>query len=143
MIRIPIPVPNKSNRNEVRFSRTAQAKLGDLTRRGRKVLGQPAGGRHWWVAPSAEVRHAETLMAMYIKRMFAPVGKEPVKIAIRLYGKLDVDGVKVILDAAEESGVIENDRQVKELVVTKGKGKNEGFDFWLERIATPDGDEKA
>lgn len=117
-LRIAGSTPNKANLYEVRLDPSLWRELRDIV--GHWVKRHPRRPC-WWVGAGERVKNYEELLAWKIKEAIrGGFGRREVELTIGLHGqKIDVDGVKAILDAIEKSGIIGNDRQVTRLVVEK------------------------
>jgi len=88
--------------------------------------------RKWWVAPSVELREAETLIAWTAKAKLPDMLTEDLALDVRTPLKNDLDNLLgVILDGIEKSGRIKNDKQFKCIeIVRNEKLKNTEVTVW-------------
>ena len=124
MIIIKEKVVNKSNSNEIRINPSLWSEIRGMVEGWRK---RNPTLRPWWIGPNSEAMTFQEIVAWSVKlqnkRKF---GKADVAISINLVNQnIDCDGIKAVIDGIQDSGVIENDRQVKNLSIVSVKREGE------------------
>jgi Holliday junction resolvase RusA-like endonuclease len=108
---------NKSNNNAVRINPKLWEVIADRVAswRVRHPKAHP-----WWIGPNDDAKAFQQVVAWQVaNQKNATFGKQNVAVSIRLINQqIDTDGVKAVLDGIQDSGVIDNDRQVTRLIVT-------------------------
>lgn len=132
---IPIPCPSKANNYEIHFSNAFWAAIKDIVAGLTKYVKGPL----YWIGPSKEMKVIETIIAFYVKRILEDDTSAPLRVRMWVSDKIDADnGLKAVLDAIQLSGRIQNDKQIKEVIVRKVPGnKNESFDLEIEKMDWP------
>jgi len=129
--RIPIPCPSKSNTYEIHFDRQFWGVIKQYVAGMRKYTKKPL----YWIAPSKAVVETERAIAFAAKRVMEEDFDGPVRLFIWVSDKIDADNaLKAICDGIEKSGRIKNDKQVKQIIVTKFQGPNKYFDIDIEKM---------
>lgn len=117
-IQIPVKLPNKSNSNSIRFAPRFWLAISGIVDSFRKN-----GARKiYWLGPSREVKQVEEIIALHFKTQEHRTwtADEHLGIWINLVNqKVDVDGIKAVLDGIEKSGRISNDRQFDEVHIKR------------------------
>lgn len=125
MVIIREKVVNKANNYEIRINPSLWRDIKGMVGLWRSRNGRV---RPWWIGPSDETKTFQELVAWAVKvQCKERFGKEEVAVAINLINQgVDVDALKAAIDGIQDSGVIENDRQIKNLSVVSVKRDGHG-----------------
>ena len=125
----PVMLANKANTYRIIFHPRilgAIAKIKQLYR----------GGWLWRITPSAETKAAQEELAQKLQMCrfpHSPAG-QAVAVSLRVIGRrFDADAVKIVLDALEDAGIVDNDNQVKILNIRVEQGEP-SLGIQVERI---------
>jgi hypothetical protein len=127
---IPVSLPNKANTYEIHFHPVFWKEISPIVSGLKKYI----RGALYWIGPAKIVKETEQVIGYYSKIILAEETSGPVKMTVWVRGKLDVDGIKAVLDGCQLGGRIHNDRQVQELHIYRLPGKNESFDLEIEKM---------
>lgn len=112
---MPGKIPNKANSYQIRIDPNLYRIIKPIVEDWKK---KNTTKRAWWIGPSEEVQNFEQALAYLVTGRWKP--KDDLSISIELHGsKLDMDGVKAILDGVQASGRVPNDRQFSLLQVER------------------------
>lgn len=114
MVTIDGKLVNKANHYEIRIHPNLWKRIRPLVEQWRS---ENISSRPWWIGPSGDTLSFQEMVAWQVKiQSPQKFGTEPVRVTILLINQsTDVDAVKSVLDGIQDSGVIANDRQIREL----------------------------
>lgn len=132
-IKIPIRLVNKSNNNIIKFNPRFWRAISGIVDKFKKM----GNRRLYWIGPSDTVKTVEEIIALHFKtqedRSWGPDAHLGIDIRL-VRQKVDVDGVKAILDGIEKSGRIANDRQFDEIHIKRVSGRVASIEFCVYEV---------
>lgn len=118
-------IPSKKNRYLIRFNQAFWKAIAGIVQHFKHP---------YWIDTAPDVKQAEDLIAYTARTKIKGTYQGPVRLAVGIRGAMDADNcLGVICDGLQRAGVIENDRQIKEvLVIHQGPGK--GCEIGIEAM---------
>jgi len=98
-----------------------------------------------WIAPSKAAKAFQEFAAWCVLRDERRewIHNEPLEMTIRLVNqRTDVDAIKAVLDAVQQSGRITNDKQIRKMTVVHVPGRSPSLELEIEPFsAAPEKEE--
>ena len=138
-VKIPLQLPNKSNRYQIRFNQKFWGRIEKIAAKFRKET-YGRGSTPYWIGPDQAAIRAEAAIAMFFRigEHREWLNKESLSLKVTLFGqRIDIDGLKCLLDGLQKSGRIKNDNQIRRLTVEHielGRGKEPVVEVEVEPL---------